>query len=74
MPRKKNGIIEATADIVGAGAAIGIGGITLGAIGAHGGPQVQRLAATEQSGLSVLSGALPAKAGVSLLKELSKLK
>lgn len=69
-----NDIIKRTADIVAAGAGIGIGGITLGAIGAQGGPQVRQLAATGQSGLAVLSGALPAAAGVSLLKELAKIR
>lgn len=74
MPKKrKDGIIDTTLDVVTAGAAIGVGGLTLGAIGSQGGPQVQRLTATGQSGLGIISGGLPIMAAGGLLKEVKKL-
>ncbi len=72
--KKKNNITDAVIDVTAGGVGLGVGSLTLASVGAASGrSQVARIAATGQSGLGILSAALPVRAAGALLKEIKKI-
>lgn len=71
MAQKK--LVDKVIDITAAGVTLGVGGGVLGATGAIGDANVQRVTATAQRGLGVASVALPVAGSKAVLDELAKL-